>query len=281
MTATANTELSGHLNSVANAVDIPPVTRAEARALAEAEVDHFLSLVESLGPEAWVEPTACSLWNVGHILAHQAGAYAGYASWREFRRQFGARPAPGMLFEDALSAVQVADRAGKPPAELVAELRAVGSRAIANRQRIPWLLRMVGFPHPAAGFLQVGYLLDIIYTRDTWMHRLDISRATGRAMALTPAHDGRLVALVMRDLARSLSPKLTGQSVVFDLTGPVGGTWRIGRAALSSATIRMDTLDFNILASGRFTYEEGRTRASLEGDLALAELALRESKALY
>jgi hypothetical protein len=89
------------------------------------------------------------------------------------------------------------------------------------------------------------------------------------------------VALVMRDLARPLAAKLDGQSVVFDLAGPAGGAWRIGAAPTPAATIRMDALDFNILASGRFSYEEGRARASLEGDIALGERALRESKALY
>jgi uncharacterized protein (TIGR03083 family) len=281
MTATSHTGLSGHLHAVDAAADIRPIARTEARALAEAELDRFLALVESLFPEDWAKPTACTAWNVRQILAHQAGAYAGYAGWREFRRQVGTHPAPGQLLEDALSAVQVADRAGKTPAELIAELRAVGRRAVATRQRIPPAVRWLGLPHPAVGMLQLGYLLDIIYTRDTWMHRLDITRATGRAMTLTYDHDGRIIALVMRDLARALAPKLVGKAVVFELTGLAGGTWRIGADAAPTATIRMDALDFNILASGRFDYEAGCARASLEGDRALAELVLRESKVLY
>ena len=31
----------------------------------------------------------------------------------------------------------------------------------------------------------MGYLVDVILTRDTWMHRVDVSRATGRALVLT------------------------------------------------------------------------------------------------
>ena len=280
MAATAHTGLSGPLN-VEDAAGIRPIARAEARALAEAELDRFLALVATLAPNDWDQPTACTAWNVRQILAHQAGAYAGYASWREFRRQVGARPARGQLLEDALSAAQVADRAGRSPAELIAELRAVGQRAVANRQRIPLPLRLLAMPHPAAGWLTLGYLLDIIYTRDTWMHRVDVSRATGRALALTPEHDGRLVALVLRDLARILAPRLGGQAVVFELTGSAGGRWRIGPAAQPAAAIRMDAVDFNILASGRFNFEEGRARAEIEGDQTLAELAMRETKVLY
>ena len=281
MTATAHPQLSGRVNAIEEAARIPPIARAEARALAETELDRFLALVETLGPEDWARPTACTLWDVRQMLAHKAGSYAAFASWREFRRQFGQRPARGQLPEDTINAVQVADRAYKAPDELMAELRAVGRRAIANQQRLPLALRLLGLPHPAVGFLQLGYLLDIIYTRDTWMHRLDIARATGRGMVLTREHDGRLVALVVRDLARSLAPKLGGKAVVFALTGPAGGAWRIGPEAAPSATIGMDTLDFNCLASGRFDAEAGRARASLEGDRALAELALRESRVLY
>jgi uncharacterized protein (TIGR03083 family) len=281
MSAASHTELSNLAASAENAAGIAPISRTEARSMGEAEVDRFLALVESLGPDDWSKPTACTLWDVSQILAHQAGAYAGYVRWSEFRRQFGKRPARGQLFEDALSATQVADRAHRAPAELIAEFRQVTRPAIANRHRIPALLRWLGMPHPDVGFLRLGYLLDIIYTRDTWMHRLDISRATGRAMVLTREHDGRLVALVVRDLARSLAPKLGERSVVFELTGPVGAAWRIGPASIPTAAIHMDTLDFNILASGRYHLEEGRARASMQGDLALAELALRETKVLY
>jgi hypothetical protein len=56
----------------------------------------------------------------------------------------------------------------------------------------------------------LDYLIDLIYTRDMWMHRLDICRATGREMVQTPQHDGRITTLVVRDLARKHTPKLAG-----------------------------------------------------------------------
>jgi len=43
----------------------------------------------------------------------------------------------------------------------------------------------------------------------------------------------------------------------------------------------MDVLDFNIFASGRFSYDEARPRATITGDQALAELALRNTLVLY
>jgi hypothetical protein len=42
----------------------------------------------------------------------------------------------------------------------------------------------------------------VIYTRDTWMHRMDTARAVGVDVALTPEHDGRIVADVVADWAR-------------------------------------------------------------------------------
>lgn len=280
MAAAAHAGLPARSTTLEAAARIPPVSRAEARRLAEAELGRLLALVEALGAEDWTQPTACTLWDVRQIVAHQAGAYASFASWREFWRQFGARPRPGQLREDLISSIQVADRAARTPAELIAELRAAGRRTIANRQRVPWPLRRARIPHPLVGHFDLGYLFDIIYTRDTWMHRLDICRATGRSMALTGEHDGRIVALVMRDLAHTVAPKLGGQAVAVELAGPAGGAWQIGPGTPLS-TIRMDTLDFNVLASGRFSFEAGRARAVVEGDVALAEDALRACQALY
>jgi uncharacterized protein (TIGR03083 family) len=120
----------------------------------------------------------------------------------------------------------------------------------------------------------------VIHSRDTWMHRLDICRATGRPFQQTREHDGRIVALVMRDVGRALHNKLGGRAVVFDLSGVAGGVWKVGPGE-AAATIQMDALDFNILASGRFGYDEGRAKATLSGDVALAALALKKTLVLY
>ncbi len=283
MTATSRASSSSRSMVIQDAARVPAITRAEACVLAETEFDCFLSLAESLAPGDWAKPTACTLWNVQQIVAHVAGAYTAFASWAEFKRQFDTRPARGQPRVDAINAVQVAARAGRTPGELIAELRAAGPRAIANYQRMPLLLRLLvlGPPYPGVGFAQLGYLLDVIFSRGVWIHRLDVCRATGRAMVLTPEHDGRIVAVVLRDLAtRVLASKLGGKSVVFELTGPAGGAGRIGRDETPAAIIRMDTLDFTILVSGRFTFEEGRARARFEGDAALAERALKHSQAL-
>jgi hypothetical protein len=43
----------------------------------------------------------------------------------------------------------------------------------------------------------------------------------------------------------------------------------------------MDVLDFNIYASGRYTYEEALAKAKLAGNLDLARAALRHTAILY
>ena len=51
-----------------------------------------LGIVASLSDEDWGKPTACTLWSVKDVLAHQAGASAGHASWHEFKRQYLQNP---------------------------------------------------------------------------------------------------------------------------------------------------------------------------------------------
>ena len=54
----------------------------------------------------------------------------------------------------------------------------------------------------AAETWRMAYILDVILTRDTWMHRVDVAYATGRDLALTPEHDGRIVADVVAEWGR-------------------------------------------------------------------------------
>lgn len=89
----------------------------------------------------------------------------------------------------------------------------------------------------------VGYLVDVILTRDPWMHRVDIARATGVPLDLTADHDGVLVDDVVRDWGRR-----HGRSVTLHLTGPAGGDWVFGTEGPS---LEYDAIEFCRLLSGR------------------------------
>ena len=270
------------------AARIPAVTRREAYKLARDEYELILAAIRSLGADDWQRPTGCTLWDVRSMVSHIAGGLAAYASWVQFKRQYSPsshKPYKGRFTEavDLVNAVQVDDRREHTPEELISELRAVGPKALRTRSRIPVPLRAIRVPAGPFGSISVGYLVDIIYPRDLWMHRLDICRATGREMSLTPEHDGRIVALVMRDLAHSLAPKLDGASVLYELQGIAGGTYKVGSHPSPAATIRMDILNFNLLASGRNKSDQMKALGlvRIEGDARLANLALEHTKVLY
>ena len=299
-----------------NMAEIPPLTHAEAGILARVEVERFIALLETLSAEDWSKPTYCLLWNVHQMVSHQAGAYAGNAKWAEFKRQWMPipQPKPGQMAVDAINDIQVADRAKSTPAELIAELREVGLKAIATRQRIPAFIRGLRFemgpflkawrppqllgalrrPYgPTAvffsyqeqdfqGLVRLDYITDLIYIRDTWMHRIDICLATGRKMMLTEEHDGRMLALVMRDLADQLKPVLGQKTVAYEIPGTAGGCYKIGAAARPDATIQMDLLFFNVLASGRISADEARAQGliSISGDREAANLAINHMSPL-
>ncbi len=276
MTAQPLSPSVNRTDPILDAQTIPPLSHAEAGALARVELERFLELLASLAPEDWECPTMCTAWSVRDILAHQAGAYSAGASFAELRHQFSQKVPPGCEMIDVVNALQIAERAGHTPAELLAELREVGSRAVAARQRIPWLLRNVPLPIPGLGWCRLRYLTDEIFLRDTWSHRVDVSYATGRPLLLTRAHDGRFTALIGRDLARRLTPKLNGAAVLFDLEGPAGGRFRMGQASIPATMIAMDAIDFHLRVSARITAEQALTRSRVGGDTALAADVLQQ-----
>jgi len=267
-----------------NAEQIPALAHDEAGVMAREELSRFLAVIDALEGDDWQQPTDCTQWSVRDILAHQAGSYAAFASWSAFKRMNQAKPGPDQMQVDAINDQQLADRAGRSPAELINELRRVGPKGINTRQRLPWLLRKLPVPFgPPLGTVAVEYLTDLIYTRDTWMHRVDICRATGREFTQTQDHDGRMVALVLRDLAHKLKDHLRGQSVIFDLTGPAGGRFRIGKLTEPSAVIKMDVLEFNRLASERISVEEAKAQGlvTINGDHGFADRVLAQTAVPY
>ena len=89
----------------------------------------------------------------------------------------------------------------------------------------------------------LGFAIDTILTRDTWMHRVDLARATGRPMTLTADHDGVLVADVVAEWAGR-----HGRPYRLTLTGPAGGSWSYGA---DGNLVDLDAVEFCRLVSGR------------------------------
>ncbi|WP_344690074.1 maleylpyruvate isomerase family mycothiol-dependent enzyme [Blastococcus jejuensis] len=215
-------------------------------AAAEEEYRRLGALLAELDAADWARPTDCSEWDVREVVAHLVGAAESTASVRELRRQqkLGRALRPGEADVDGMNAVQVRERADATPEQLRLDLVDAGTRGVRARRRLPGLLRALPIPFgPPLGTRPLGYLTDRIYTRDAWMHRIDIARATGRALALTAAHDGRIVADVVGEWARAHR-----QPHRLTLTGPAGGTWSAG---VGGEEMALDAVEFCRTVSGR------------------------------
>jgi len=227
--------------------DIPPLSRAEAMALAAAEYGRFLDLLRSLTPDEWRRPTECEAWDVRALASHLLAEAESHFSLREMAHQMRAyRKAKSGPMIDAMTALQVRDRADLSPDEIVARFEHAVPRSVRARRRMPGLMRRIRMkvdPPFETERWPLSYLMDVIYTRDTWMHRGDISRATGRDVVLTPEHDGRIVADVVAEWARR-----HGQSFTLELTGPAGGAFVAGDGG---DHIELDTVEFCRILSGR------------------------------
>ena len=222
--------------------------RDTAMSLAAAEYVRVADQLEALSPEQWASPTECPGWDVRAMAGHILGMVQMVASLSELVRQqvSATRRAKrdGGLMIDALTALQVEQNAGLAPADLVGELRRLGPRAVRNRTRVPAPLRAAAMDDEVDGRWTFGYLLDVILTRDPFMHRIDISRATGAAMAAAAEHEGVIVDDVVREwMSRH------GEPVSLHLEGPAGGRWQQGGA--EPERIEMDAFEFCRALSGR------------------------------
>jgi uncharacterized protein (TIGR03083 family) len=230
---------------------IPPLEHDEAMELAATEYDRLLAVVQQLDAGDWKRQTDNDLWDVHTMLAHVLGTMDSNASPDEQARQQAAAgelaATKGMYFVDALSEVQVQKHRDLPPSELANLLAATAPAALAGRTGVPAAVRdAVLIPGPPfTGEWTIGYLIDVIYTRDTWMHRIDLCRAAGKEMVTTPDHDGRIVADLVREWAAE-----HGQPFTLVLTRPAGGTFAQGDGG---ERIELDAVEFCRILSGRGT----------------------------
>jgi uncharacterized protein (TIGR03083 family) len=230
----------------------PALDRPIAMRLAETEYARFLDLLRSLSGDDWATATECAPWDVRDMAAHVLGMAEMAASVREQRRQTKAAAARhgqrGGLFIDALTGVQVAERATWPPQQIVERFAARAPKAAKGRRRAPGLVRRKQMPvlQDVDGRREAwtfGFLIDVILTRDPWMHRIDISRAVGAEPVLTADHDGVLVADVVTEWAAR-----HGQPYSLHLTGPAGGQWSQGTGG---PELELDAVEFCRAVSGR------------------------------
>lgn len=154
----------------------------------------------------------------------------------------------GGVFIDALTGLQVAERADMTPAQIVDRFAARAGKAAAGRRRTPGFVRRRKLPiMQAVGDRReawtIGYLVDVVLTRDPWMHRIDIVRATGAPHVLTAEHDGVLVDDVVTEWAER-----HGQPFTLRLSGPAGGSWSRGSGG---PTLDLDVTEFCRALSGR------------------------------
>lgn len=232
--------------------DIPTQTRPEAISWAATEYERLVDVLRSLDADDWAKPTDCPLWDVRAMAAHNVGMMSDFTSLRSVIRRMRAaekraKVAGGPTI-DSMTALQVEDHASLTVAELVAKAEVMGPKSAKWRTTGKALLRKVRIKEELEGEPEtwtIGYLLDVILTRDAWMHRVDISRATNHEMVLTADHDGRLIADVLAEWARR-----HGQPFTLELTGPVGGTFVKGSGG---EHITIDAVEFCRILSGRAT----------------------------
>ena len=221
-----------------------------AMALQATELARANDLLRRLTPEQWAAQTDCPAWDVRRMYLHVLGACEAGASVRETMHQMrvakGVQRREGGPLEAALSSVQVSERETLDTAQLVRRLQEVAPRTVAGRRRMPSLLRRgvaMKVDGPVVERWRLGYLVDTIYLRDLWMHRVDASRATGEAMELTADHDGVIVADVVEEWARR-----HGRPYTLALTGPAGGRWQV---AGDGPQLTMDAVEFCRTVGGR------------------------------
>jgi uncharacterized protein (TIGR03083 family) len=249
-----------------SARDIPRTPAVLARRVNQAEVRASVGVLGSLPADAWSRPTACTGWTVRDMAAHEVG------QWEELlkpwlmitrvRRARSGHPELGAL--DGHNEVQIEDRAGVDGQRLAGELDRLGTRGARAFGRIPVRVRRrmrtsTVFPEGRAlPEDSMEYLHSVLAARDTWMHRVDISDATGAELVLG-AHDREIMHQILLDLALDW----TGPPCRLELSGPVGGSYRIGGLdGPPAVTLRADAVVLARHLSGR----PARGEIEFEGD---------------
>ncbi|GAA1864801.1 maleylpyruvate isomerase family mycothiol-dependent enzyme [Asanoa iriomotensis] len=235
------------------AIDTRPqgLSRRRAADVAAAELRAFGAALTALDDADWVRATDCKGWTVKDVTAHVCGQYEEIAKPTVLLRRLrtAKKRYPEMIALDGHNQVQLDDLGRLSPQALFDHLAKHGPVAIRRIRLMPSIFRRIStdrfFPESPLAEPNLGYLLDVIMARDTWMHRLELARATSRVFDVDE-HDFEIVGQVVRDLDRGWRrPPLR-----LELTGPAGGVWEIGTGP-PVESVTADTLGMMLHLSGR------------------------------
>jgi uncharacterized protein (TIGR03083 family) len=225
---------------------IPALGRSEAMRLAATEYQRFGDLLRQLDGTDWSQDTDCDRWTVKHIASHIVAMAHAMSSFREyFRQQKASKPLrekEGLSNFDAWTEYQALAFFDGDPSDLIRRYSDAVPQALKVRGRTS-PARLIRMPDKTYGWMSIAGLRDDILTRDVWMHRVDISRATDRDLVLNAEHDGRFVANIVRDFAKRWKRPFT-----LFLEGPAGGTYVNGSGG---EEYRLDAIEFCRILSGR------------------------------
>jgi uncharacterized protein (TIGR03083 family) len=232
---------------------VAPVTHHEAMLLQAEELGLTARVLRTLDDRDWEAATDCPGWDVRAMYQHVLGACEAGASLREnvhqLRRARAWRRRHGGPLEAALTSVQVSERLDLSGPEVATRLSEVAPKTVHGRSRLPAMVRRrarLKVDGPVFETWTLGYLLDVIYLRDLWMHRVDLHEALGRPLVTSTGHDGRIVADVVAEWARR-----HGKPFVLELTGPAGGTFAAGARRPNAERVSMDAVMFCRTLAGR------------------------------
>ncbi len=149
----------------------------------------------------------------------------------------------------ALTAVQVDERSDLTPTQIIDRLEAIAPKTVRGRRRTPSFVRnhaKLAVDGPVYENWTLGYLIDSIYLRDLWMHRIDVAHALSSPPELSSGHDGRIVADVVAEWARR-----HGKPFALVLEGAAGGRYRRGSDHSDGQEVSLDAVEFCRTLAGR------------------------------
>lgn len=230
-------------------------TRKEAETLGLAAYAALIADLHELSDDEWNATTVCAPWTIADMVRHLIGAARANASLKEMARQqiHGARHKKefGGNALDATNDLQVKDHDHLAPSQLIGELEAIYPASVHTRTHRSRIFDRIDVPIDAGGStatgmpskLNLGELFRVVYTRDVWLHRIDIARATGSDLRVDDTVDRRIVEDVVKEWADR-----HGRPFDLRLDGPAGGHYR---RQSDGPQIELDAIDFCWILSGR------------------------------